>query len=147
MPIQPKSRVELAYELFDEDGELVEAGDESEPIVYVHGDGELPDALEEALLGKDVGDKVRVDLEAGTAFGEFDPEGIVSVPRVEFPADMEIVPGEIVTVQLDDDDGPTDGAEMDMVVLEATAEAIVLDANHPLAGRAVTFDVRVLSVT
>jgi FKBP-type peptidyl-prolyl cis-trans isomerase SlyD len=142
--IQPKSRVELAYELFDEDGELVESGDAADPIVYVHGSGELPAELEAALLGKSVGDHVRVELGAGVAFGDFDPEGIVSVPRESFPPDAELVPGEVVTVQLEDDEG--DGGEMEMAILEISPDGIVLDANHPLAGRAVTFDVRVLSV-
>ncbi len=144
MKIQPKSRVELAYELFDEDGELVESGDAADPIVYVHGTGELPEELEDALLGKDVGDQVRVTLGPGVAFGDFDPEGIVSVPRESFPADVELVPGEVVNVQVEDDEG--EGGEMEMAILEVRADGVVLDANHPLAGRSVTFDVKVLSV-
>lgn len=144
MRIQPKSRVELAYELYDEDGELVESGDASDPIVYVHGNGELPEALEEALTDKIVGDRVRVTLPPGAAFGDFDPEGIVSVSRDNFPPDAELVPGEIVTVQIEGEEG--EDGEMEMSILEISPDGIVLDGNHPLAGRSVTFDVRVLSI-
>lgn len=144
MKIRNACVVELAYVISRPDGEVLETSDDSGPLEYVHGEGELPPALEDALEGRERGDEVEVDLAPGEAFGDYDADGIVMVPRSELPPDVELVSGEWITVTVDDGDGERE--ELEMRIVEASAESVVLDANHPLASEAVRFQVRVLSV-
>jgi FKBP-type peptidyl-prolyl cis-trans isomerase SlyD len=140
--------VELRYELRDAEGGVVEKSEEDGPMVYLHGNEEIPRPIEEELEGHEKGDRVEVSLPPGAAYGEYNPDGLVTVPREQFPPDAEIVPGDWIDVTLSDDEGQeTEEAEsIEMKVVEISPEAIVLDANHPLAGKACTFDLTVLSV-
>jgi FKBP-type peptidyl-prolyl cis-trans isomerase SlyD len=140
--------VSLTYRIRNQDGEVVESSDEDGPMAYLHGYAEVPAGLEEALDGKQAGDDVIVTLPPGEAYGDYNPDGILPVARDQFPEDAEIVPGDVIPVQIqqEDDDPEAEGEMIDMRVLEISPEAIVLDANHPLAGQEVTFDVRVVAV-
>ena len=148
MKIRAGCLVELDYELRDADGGVVEKTGEDGPMVYLHGNDEIPRPLEEELEGREKGDEVRVSLPPGAAYGEYNPDGLVTVPREQFPPDAEIVPGDWIDVTLSDDEGgePENAESIEMKVVEISPEAIVLDANHPLAGKACTFDLTVLSV-
>ena len=145
MPIQKGDVVELDFELRDADGELIESSQDEDgaPLLYVHGQGDLPDKVEEALLGKTEGDVV-VDCEAGEAFGPYDPEGLVSVPRTDLPEDAEVVPGDLLTVGIEEEDGSE--GELEAQVVEVSPEGIVLDLNHPLAQEPVQFRLKVRAV-
>jgi FKBP-type peptidyl-prolyl cis-trans isomerase SlyD len=139
--------VELSYQLKDEDGGIVEQSDEGGPMSYLHGYGEIPSGLEAKLDGVEEGAQLMVTLQPGEAFGDYDPDKILAVPRDQFPADAEIVPGDMITVSVADDEDPeAESGEMDTRVVEISPDAIVLDANHPYAGKKMTFDLRVLRV-
>lgn len=144
MKIRPGCLVELEYTILDDEGGIHETSDEGGPLEYVHGTGELPPALEEALEGGEAGTELELTLPPGEAFGDYNPDGIVTVPRGDFPEDVELVPGESIEVHIEDDDGEEDTLEMRVV--EVGPDGVVLDANHPLASREVTFRVKVLSV-
>jgi len=139
--------VELEYRLKNGQGEVIEESSGRGPMVYLHGHQEILPALEEQLEGREAGDQLSVCLEPDQAYGPYDVDQILSVPRSEFPADAEIVPNDWITISLnDDDDQDVDGQEMDARVIEISPDAITLDANHPLAGQQVVFDMHVLKV-
>jgi len=140
--------VELAYELRGEGGDLVEHSAEDGPMVYLHGNEEIPAKIEGELEGREKGDVLEVSLPPGAAYGEYNPDGLVTVPREQFPPDAEIVPGDWIYVTLADQEGkePDEAESLEMRVVEISPEAIVLDANHPLAGKSCTFDLKVVSV-
>ncbi len=147
MKIKAGCIVELSYQLKDEEGAVVEQSGADGPMSYLHGYGEIPSGLEARLTGADVGTAFEVTLAPGEAFGDYDPDKILAVPRDQFPADAEIVPGDTITVSVADDEDPeAETGEMDTRVVEISPEAIVLDANHPYAGKRMTFDLKVLSV-
>lgn len=150
MKIKTGCIVELEYELRDAEGQLVEASQEGGALTYLHGNEEIPPGLEDHLDGVEEGAELEVTLPPGEAYGDYNPDGLVSVPRTDFPADAEIVPGDWISVVLSEEDEESgkeeQGEEMEMRVIEISPEAIVLDANHPLAGQEVTFDLRVVSV-
>lgn len=147
MKIQRDCLVELEYKLKNGKGDVVEQSNERGPMIYLHGHEEILPALEQGLEGAGEGEQLSICLEPDQAYGPFDPDQIVSVPRTEFPEDAEIVPGDWITISLsDDDDDDVDGQEMDARVIEISPDAITLDANHPLAGQQVVFDLRVLKV-
>lgn len=147
MKIQSGCIVELSYQLKDEQGAVVEESGADGPMSYLHGYGEIPAGLEARLDGVEVGAQFAVTLAPGEAFGDYDPDKLLAVPRDQFPADAEIVPGDTITVSVADDDDPdAEAGEMDTRVVEISPDAIVLDANHPYAGKRMTFDLRVISV-
>jgi FKBP-type peptidyl-prolyl cis-trans isomerase SlyD len=140
MIIEKNSVVTIAYALSDIDGNILE---KSEPAVsYIHGgyDGIFPH-VEEALHGKSVGQECTVRLEPDDAFGEYD-EALVHVePKKLFPPD--------VTVGMQFEGSPEGGDEDDMILYTVTDIAddkIVVDGNHPLAGKTLDFKCTILEV-
>ena len=138
------SFVQLEYTILGKSGEALESSKEDGPMECNVGDGDLPPAIEEALIGRKEGDVFEITLEPEDAFGSYDPEGLVTVPRSEFPAGEEIDPGLFVELEINAEDGSAENLETR--VIEVNPEAVVLDANHPLAGKVVTFRMRVLGV-
>jgi len=143
--IQNDCFVTIAYRILDQDGELFEEGSGEDAIDFVMGFGELPPGVEDALEGKQVGDKVELSLDMDTGFGPVDPELIIGVPRTELGEDVEIEVGDVLPVEIATDEGEVTG-EVDMRVVEVRADTVFLDANHPLAGQDVFFSAEVLTV-
>ena len=154
--------VALGYKLFDEHGELVETSDEEGPLTYTHGEGELFPALEAVLEGAEIGAHRRVTLAPEDAYGPYDPGAIVSVPRANLPDDVELQEGDFLSISVEkeeleswqqsseeeDDDGEEEeDGELELLILEVGPDEVILDANHPLAGQEITFELEVLSVT
>ncbi len=135
----------MHYELFTASGELLETTQEDGPVRYVHGDEEILPGLEAALEGHGAGDEVRVTLSAQDAYGDYNPEGLVSVPRQQFDDDADLEPDTWITVTVAESE-ETDEGELEMRVVEVREDEVILDANHPLAGQAVTFAVSVIAV-
>ena len=140
------TRVELRCRLYDASGVPIESSDGGDAIEYVQGEEDLPPALQDALEGKEAGAKVRVTLAPDEAFGPHDPALVVHVPRSELPADVELVVGEFLPVGLEDAPQDLEDEEILFRIVEVGDEEVVLDANHPLAGEAVTFELDVLAV-
>ena len=147
MKIEPGKLVTLSYELYTKGGELFESSEE-EPIEFIQGDGDVLPGIEAAINGLEEGEKLEITLSADDAFGDYNPEGLVTVPRSELPPDVELAKDEWITVIVqDDEDGDAEEpGEMEMRIADLSADEVVLDANHPLAGQEVTFKLEVLSV-
>ncbi len=128
--------VTVSYRIEDEKGETVEAVET--PVSYLHGrDSGLFEKVEEALDGKAVGDVVSVTLTPADGFGDWDPERT-------FTDAIENVPPEYrklgAIAEFRNDLGET----LQMTVTHVDAGTVTLDGNHPLAGKTVTFHVKVL---
>ena len=138
MQIGKDTVVSLSYELFGDDGGLIERTER--PVSYLHGgyDGIFP-RVEEALEGKEVGYECRVDLEPDDAFGEYEADLVRMEARDLFPAN--------VNVGMQFEGSPDDAAESRVyTVTDVTAEQVVVDGNHPLAGRTLVFACTVIGV-
>jgi FKBP-type peptidyl-prolyl cis-trans isomerase SlyD len=141
MNIFANTVVTLTFELYDSEGALLEATDE--PITYLHGghSGMLP-KLEEALNLKKVGDAVSVDVEPVDAFGDYDPE-LVKVEAVDrLPPEVEV--GMQFEAFANPGDDPGSGTVF--TVTDIAEGKVVLDGNHPWAGKRLRFDCRILDV-
>jgi FKBP-type peptidyl-prolyl cis-trans isomerase SlyD len=134
------SVVALKYEVFDASGELFERG--KSPYYYLHGGyrGIFP-RVEEALGGKDVGERVRVRLAPADAFGERDPALVRVEPRAKFAGKPKVG----MQVRGESPQG-ADGHPIAFRVVKVTDQEITLDGNHPLAGQAIEFRCTVLEV-
>lgn len=138
--IQNNVVVALAYTLKLENGEVVDESDAEDPLEYLHGAGNIIPGLERELSGMRVGEVKRVQVAPSEGYGEYDPEDTEVLPRTEFPTDMPLTAGMVVTLA-DAEDNYTEA-----VIREVSAESITLDYNHPLAGKTLFFDVEVLSL-
>jgi FKBP-type peptidyl-prolyl cis-trans isomerase SlyD len=137
MKITKDALVGLEVKLYDAQGELLEASDA--PLAYLHGHADILPRLEEALEGKAPGDTLSVMLEPEDAFGDYDAQLVHLVPLAELGA----APG----VGLRFEGLPGREPDGHIYTLTDLAEGMaVLDANHPLAGFTLRFDLRVLSV-
>jgi FKBP-type peptidyl-prolyl cis-trans isomerase SlyD len=136
--IGPDRVVSLTYTVKDDDGEILDEGDANEPLVYLHGHDQVFPALEAALADHGVGDIEQITVAPDEGYGERDPEKVLTVPRERF--DFEPQPGQILEAHL------ADGHTMAFQVAGVEPEGVTLDGNHPLAGKRLHFEVKVLEV-
>jgi FKBP-type peptidyl-prolyl cis-trans isomerase SlyD len=134
--VGPETVVRLSYAVFDAEGEQIEASDE--PVEVIFGASGLLPAVERRLEGAVAGERRSLTLPARDAFGERDKRAILEVDRAEFPTD--VAPGD--RFELEDQAGHL----LVMKVLDLDDERVVLDANHPLAGQRVRFELDVVDV-
>ena len=142
MNIKKNTVVTVKYKLSDAQGKVIEEG--IEPMVYLHGGYEntLP-KIEEALDDKKVGYKTVIQLEPEDAFGDYDPDLMKVEPRSRLPGVLEA--GMQFEGIPDDEDEDGDG-DLIFTVTDIADDKVVLDANHPLAGIALRFDLEVMEV-
>jgi FKBP-type peptidyl-prolyl cis-trans isomerase SlyD len=142
LTIQPNTYVTIDYELRDEDGDVIEAsaGEGGEPIKYVHGYGMLVPGLEAALVGLRVGDERKVVVSAEEGYGEYDDSLLLEVNRTELPDPKGVKVGDEFIAE------SPDGDEIGMTVVEIGDDEVVVDANHPLAGMTLHYQVKVRDV-
>jgi FKBP-type peptidyl-prolyl cis-trans isomerase SlyD len=131
--------VRMNYTLRDENGATIESSQGREPLTYLHGLGHLIPGLEKTLDGAQAGLKTTVTVLPQDAYGEKDPQAVIRAARGDFPEGLTLEPG--VEVQAETPDGP-----ITFIVISIEGDDVVLDANHPLAGKTLTFDVEVLEV-
>ncbi len=129
--------VSLAVKMFDAQGNLLEASEA--PLVYLHGANDIFPAVERALEGKAPGEAVSLRLEPEQAFGDFDAQLVHVVERDRIGRDVA------VGMQVEGLPG-VPGDERIYRVTDVADEVAVLDGNHPLAGLALHFDIKVLGV-
>ena len=140
MQIADKCVVAIDYTLTDDDNNQLDSSAGREPLHYLHGAKNIIPGLEAALTGKSVGDELRVDLEPEQAYGPVDPELIQAAPHTAFDDMSQVKPGVQFQAQ-----GP-DGQVRIVTVKEVRDNDVVIDANHPLAGKALHFDVTVKDI-
>lgn len=138
MKIEPGCLVSLKVAMRDAQGAVLEESGER-PLVYLHGADDIFPRIEAALAGQEAGFRTTLSLEPQDAFGDDDPALLHLVPLARLGADVDIgmrvegVPGQ-----------PADGRIY--TVVDLADDVAVLDGNHPLAGRALVFDIEVLGV-
>lgn len=140
MQISENCAVFIHYTLSDDSGEQIDSSSGQEPLSYVHGANSLIPGLEKALAGKSEGEQVQVTVPPEEAFGEVNPELVQSVPKQAFEGVDEVKPGMQFGIQ-----GPG-GQTHRVTVNEVHDETVLIDGNHPLAGKVLHFDVSVEQV-
>lgn len=138
MRIENGCVVEVYYRLLDENGIEVDSSEESEPLSYVHGMGQILPGLEKELEGRVAGDEATIIVNPEDGFGPHREEFVFSVPRSQFGFAVE--PGAVVEAQL------PDNRSRYLQVIEVSDDSVMLDGNHPMAGKTLHFEVTVSSV-
>ena len=124
----------------DDDDECGCGGHENGPMTFVLGEEILFPEIDAAIVGMAPGEKKTVQIAAVDAFGEYDKEKVFTVPRSELPEDLIPEVGDELSLSNEDDE------ELEVVVLETTEDHVTFDANHPLAGENVTFEIELVSI-
>jgi FKBP-type peptidyl-prolyl cis-trans isomerase SlyD len=131
--------VSIEYTLTLDDGSTADTNVGEEPLVYTQGGGEILDALEAALAGLDVDDEKQVRILAEQGYGPIDPDAFDQVALEDIPEDAREVGAMLVAED-------SEGNQRSVRVHEVRADGVVLDMNHPLAGEALNFAVRIVAI-
>lgn len=132
--------VSMHYKLTDNDGNILDNSEGSEPLTYLHGVGNIIPGLENALTGKVEGDKLQVKVEPADGYGEIMPELIQIIDKATFQGVDSVEVGMAFEAQA------PDGSKQRIVVKEVKGDDVTINANHPLAGMALNFDVEIVGV-
>lgn len=114
--------------------------DASGPLEFVIGAGQLIPKFEAAVIGLEPGQSITVSIPADDAYGQRAEEMVAVIDRSEIPADINPEPGQQMEVILED------GSPLPVLVTDVSDTAITLDGNHPLAGRDLTFTIRLVEI-
>lgn len=123
-----------------DDGTVFDSSVGREPLDFTVGAGQLIAGFDEAVVGMAVGEKKTVRIAPEQAYGPHNPEMTLQVPRSDLPADIQPELG----MQLEA--SQEGGHSMVVTVVEVTDESVTFDANHPLAGKALTFEIEVVEL-
>jgi peptidylprolyl isomerase len=122
------------------DGSTFDSSQGRDPLEFTVGSGEIIPGLDRAIEGMSVGETKTVTIPAADAYGDHNPDGVQSIPRDEVPDHIPLDLGTQLELQT------MDGRTLPVTVTEVTADAITLDANHPLAGKDLTFAVELVEI-
>ncbi len=139
MTITKDSAVFFNYTLKDDQGNVLDQSPEGQPLAYLHGHSNIIPGLEKQLEGKSAGEKLTAVVEPAEAYGEYQEQAVQEVPRENFQGVDNIEVGMQFQSQAGDQ-------MMLVTVKEVTDDIVKVDANHPLAGKQLTFDVEIAEV-
>jgi len=139
MQIADRCVAYIHYTLKNDAGEVLDSSEGAEPMAYLHGAGNIIPGLEKALAGKQAGDKLSVKVPPEEGYGVRDLAKIQQVPRRMFQGVADIKPGMRFHAQ-------SEQGQMTVVITQVAGDMVTVDANHPLAGEALNFDVEVAQV-
>lgn len=122
------------------DGSTFDSSAGRDPLEFTVGSGQIIPGLDKAMPGMEVGEKKQVQVPADDAYGQPNPEAQQAVPRAEIPDHIPLDLGTQLQVQT------PNGQAMQVTVVEVTDEQVTLDANHPLAGKDLTFDIELVEI-
>lgn len=122
------------------DGSVFDSSEGRDPLEFTVGSGQIIPGLDEVLSGMAPGEKKSVTIPAEKAYGPHDPNGLQAVPRDQFPPEIPMEAGTPLQVQT------PDGRTMPVSIHEVHEDEVILDANHPLAGKELTFDFELVEI-
>lgn len=133
------SVVRFEYTVSDESGEVLQSNKGKEPVSYTHGKQEIIPGLEKGLSEMSVNEEKSIRVKPEEGYGQVDPKGFKEIPRSELPVNDPQV-GTPLTAR-----GPQ-GEDVLIHIHEVKDETVILDFNHPLAGKTLNFDVKVVDI-
>lgn len=133
-------RVQVHYRGMLKDGTVFDSSLDGTPLDFEIGGGMLLQGFEDAVVGMEPGEQKTVTIGATDAYGQHDPDLVKQVDRSALPTDLDLSSGAMLEVQT------TEGETLTLTVLEADEESVTLDANHPLAGQDLVFELSLVSL-
>ena len=121
-------------------GEVFDSSLERKPLKFTLGKGQLIPGFERAIMGLSVGEKVTTNIPSKEAYGEHNPEMILQVPNNQLPPELDAQVG--MQLQLNQPNGQV----IPVQITQVKAEMVTIDANHPLAGKDLNFDIEIIEI-
>jgi FKBP-type peptidyl-prolyl cis-trans isomerase SlpA len=140
LPIGPNTRVTLHFSLTLEDGSVVDSNFGKSPASFVIGDGSLLAGFEKKLFGLEAGKQGQFIISPEHGFGQPNPNNVQEFPRSNFSADVELQEGLVMSF------ADASQSELPGIVKSVLEDTVIIDFNHPLAGRNIIFDVEIIDV-
>ena len=137
--VKDGSVVSLQYSLSEEKGSLIESNKGKDPLKYTHGSKQIVPGLEKELTGMKVGGEKRVKVKPEDAYGLVNPKAFQEVAKEQIPANGMKVGATLAAK------GPH-GQEIPVRIHEIKEKTVVLDLNHPMAGKTLLFDIKILDI-
>lgn len=122
------------------DGKVFDSSEGRDPLEFAVGSGQIIVGLDAALPGMEIGEKKRVEIACTDAYGPINPGMRQQIPREGIPDDIPLEPGTQLQMQT------PDGQALPVTVVEVDEATVTLDANHPLAGQDLIFDIEIVSI-
>ena len=133
-------RVKVHYTGKLTDGSVFDSSKDREPLEFELGSGMMIAGFDKAVTGMKVGDAKTADISAEEGYGQRNDEMVVQVPKAQLPADLNPEVGQQLAMQ------QPNGQSVPVLVTKVEAENIEIDANHPLAGKDLVFDIELVSI-
>lgn len=140
-PAQDGSKVRVHYTGKLDDGTIFDSSQGGEPLEFTIGQGQMIPGFEQGVLGMEPGESKTVHIPAEQAYGAHRPDGVMEVDRSVIAPDMELAVG--MRLQATN----ARGRPVEMLVVAINDDKVTMDANHPLAGKDLTFDIQVLEIS
>jgi peptidylprolyl isomerase len=134
--IQIGSTVNVHYTGKLKSGEVFDSSEGRDPLSFTIGSGQIIPGFENAVIGKNVGDKVTIEIDPTEAYGEYREDLLVKVENEQLPGPVEV--GQVLQA----DNG---GQPVNVTVKEVNEDHVIIDGNHPLSGKDLIFDIEVVS--
>jgi FKBP-type peptidyl-prolyl cis-trans isomerase 2 len=138
--VKKGDKVKVHYHGRLTNGETFDKSEGREPLEFEVGSGMVIKGFDDGVTGMEVGDKKTISIPFDEAYGPRNPEMIIEMPKERFPKDMEIEVG----MPLGMSDGQ--GQQFQVVVTQIKDDVVILDANHPLAGQDLVFDLELVAI-
>ncbi len=138
--VKEGDKVKVHYTGTLDDGSVFDSSKERQPLEFEVGSGQIIPGFEKAVLEMAPGDSTSIEIPSGEAYGDVREDMIVNVEREKLPADIDPEVGMQLQLQ------QPDGNALPVVVSEVTDSHVTIDANHPLAGRDLKFEIELIEV-
>ena len=142
-PAQLLDTVSASYTAATPSGEIVDSIPENKPVTLTIGSGQILKAVEACLLGMEPGQSRTVDIQPEDAFGTYHRSLVQEVPRSAFAGRIDPKPGMILSLTMEQDGQPQ---QVPATVLASGNESVTVDYNHPLAGKIITYTIKLHAI-
>lgn len=133
--------VMVHYEGKLSDGTVFDASTGGDPLQFTIGEGEIIPGFEEAVVGMSIGESKTAEIPADQAYGPHQSQLVVNVERNQLPADFDLEVGQQLQIQ------QAPGQVIPVIVTDLSDDQVTLDANHPLAGKDLVFDIQLVEIS
>ncbi|MBP6963888.1 MAG: peptidylprolyl isomerase [Armatimonadetes bacterium] len=134
------NRVKVDYTGRLDDGTVFDSSEGREPLEFTLGEGQVIPGFDDGVTGMEIGATKTITIPSDKAYGPHDDDLVAEIDLTSFPPDCELAVGDMLRLQ------QPDGQEIAATVTDITEKTVTLDANHPLAGQNLTFDVTLVEI-
>lgn len=136
--IQNGNTVDVHYTGKLTTGEIFDSSEGKDPLSFTVGSGQIIPGFEKALIGKEIGEKITVNIPSTDAYGEIRQDLYVKVPNEQLPGPVQV--GQTLVAQAEN------GSPIHVTIKEVNEGFVIIDGNHPLAGKELIFDIEVINI-